>query len=895
MTRALALPLLLPLSLSLAACKALPEIPLGVCGNHLLDPGEECDSGDDPNCAPPNTPDACHLRCGTTGGGDCPPGETCADTGFCRPRAGVCGNRVVENNEDCDGDEAGCGTPDAGTRACRLLCARDADAGAACPTGGSCGADGVCRFATGTYTLGPVVGNVQQFFGVLDVDGDGVPDLVGRDVGRATFYKNDGAGAFSEWATGAMHPRLNIQPPPGVTAVPPPLAHQPLYAAETDQGVELFTLESPKKLVPVAAPSALLQPQRTGERLLGAVRRVAGAAAELLYYDSTSKLLVTYFVPTDYNQGATLRQASTFDVSLCGVTPGTVDGTVDTPVTGTSTIALKLDSQKFCVVTPTAGVWTGAALTVPGVGALVDGKPFFGDVDGDGHRDVALNWLDLTGAFPNGALAVYRWRPTGYAAAVLVPMDALFSGYPVAMGDFDADGRDDLVINGEVALNHTAASAPDGGFNADGGFEFQPQNPAVSTFGDIDLNVAGDVNRDTFADLVLAQLSSPDLLICLGDGSGVRFTCTLQTTDLAGVTSLALADVNGDATLDVLAVGGPPPVPALPAEPGLAVAVGRPFMTPDPATLSLPVYRDQIAGAAVLPSPSAIASDVLAAIRTLDGRQGIAVAHGDPQGALSFAFPFRPIYDLRMADVDGDAKLDLAVLTPTRLNVLYGNGQGGFAGGLRAYAGQFPDEASPFYELMFANLAGDPLTMIGFDYSGLLVTHLQTTLVAGSEYLTNEQLFYPFIWNGDLDGDGANELFLWDLNGDTCKLVVGRFPANAAATFTVSDPIVKCSYVAGLVDVPPLDGRLDAIFAQRGGDGHDRLVVAALGANDKFDVMGALPSPAIFAAGSSAELTAFDPSWGWIDAADFNGDGVRDFLLATPFGTRVATADVRLK
>src|SRR5262249_5586114 len=104
--------------------------------------------------------------------------------------ANVCGNHVLDPGEECDTAQAGCSTPDAGVLGCRFSCA----GGAACPTGKTCGTDGICRQATGTFTVSPFIGGAGDTFDVLDVDRDGALDLVDRGAASLAIFRNDGAG-----------------------------------------------------------------------------------------------------------------------------------------------------------------------------------------------------------------------------------------------------------------------------------------------------------------------------------------------------------------------------------------------------------------------------------------------------------------------------------------------------------------------------------------------------------------------------------------------------------------------------------------------------------------------------------------------------------------------------
>ncbi len=107
--------------------------------------------------------------------------------------AGVCGNGVVENGEDCDsfpdpslGANTACGKSTDGARACHYTCAA-----AACPTGWGCGADGTCRYANGQFAdLSADFPAEIYGMSVGDVDGDELPDLVG--YGNAVIWARFG-------------------------------------------------------------------------------------------------------------------------------------------------------------------------------------------------------------------------------------------------------------------------------------------------------------------------------------------------------------------------------------------------------------------------------------------------------------------------------------------------------------------------------------------------------------------------------------------------------------------------------------------------------------------------------------------------------------------------------
>src|SRR5262245_10700411 len=68
----------------LASCSELPNLATGVCGNHVLEPGEECDQGD-PSCGAPVSEHACRNVCPS--GVTCPAGSFCGTDALCRTPA----------------------------------------------------------------------------------------------------------------------------------------------------------------------------------------------------------------------------------------------------------------------------------------------------------------------------------------------------------------------------------------------------------------------------------------------------------------------------------------------------------------------------------------------------------------------------------------------------------------------------------------------------------------------------------------------------------------------------------------------------------------------------------------------------------------------------------------
>ena len=205
-----------------------------------------------------------------------------------------CGNRVINLNEDCDtkspyGDEDSgeddgtCG--EAGTEhACFFTCTYGA-ADPGCPTTDlwTCGTDGRCRRPSGTFEL--QLGTATSFvenFAIGDVDGDGIPDLLGSDGIDISVRYGDGDGAFSDGFT------KQIPPPTGPVTVAH-LDDDTLLDMVVPIGFGFFTLKGtdertlePYNYAPFNIPS------RPGEEPPDTIRVVAmQAVAECVYEGAT--------------------------------------------------------------------------------------------------------------------------------------------------------------------------------------------------------------------------------------------------------------------------------------------------------------------------------------------------------------------------------------------------------------------------------------------------------------------------------------------------------------------------------------------------------------------------------------------------------------------------------
>jgi hypothetical protein len=184
-----------------------------------------------------------------------------------------------------------------------------------------------------------------------------------------------------------------------------------------------------------------------------------------------------------------------------------------------------------------------------------------GDFDGDGKDDLALSggarWATVPVAFSNGN---GTFRVTNH------PVDSFSAwahdpGAKLVAADFNDDGKDDLALVGGRAW----LTVPVAFSNGDGTFrvtnEPVPSVPAWAQEGGVQA-VAGDVNDDGYADIVLsggrAWASVP---VAFGNGAG-GFTVTNHALPefpawAAVAHSLVAADVDADGKVDLVLTGGP--------------------------------------------------------------------------------------------------------------------------------------------------------------------------------------------------------------------------------------------------------------------------------------------------------------------------------------------------
>jgi hypothetical protein len=178
--------------------------------------------------------------------------------------------------------------------------------------------------------------------------------------------------------------------------------------------------------------------------------------------------------------------------------------------------------------------------------------PMIYDAEGDGFGDAAI------GAPGVAEVHVYRGGTAGLAAAATVLRGGAGSrfGEAIGRGDFDGDGRGDLL----VGAPGTASAVLHRGTGAGPAATGTPiAGPAGSDFG-TSVAAAGDVDRDGWGDAIVGAPSIDRAFVLRGGPLGLRGSAPIELAGPAasafGAAVASAGDVNGDFYGDVI-VGAP--------------------------------------------------------------------------------------------------------------------------------------------------------------------------------------------------------------------------------------------------------------------------------------------------------------------------------------------------
>jgi hypothetical protein len=324
-------------------------------------------------------------------------------------------------------------------------------------------------------------------------------------------------------------------------------------------------------------------------------------------------------------------------------------------------------------VTPAqaGGYGTPASTLTPGVDSTA---VVLADFNGDGMADLAV--VNYSTAMTDGSVSIFLGagngtftQPTG--SPVLVGENPT----AIAVGDFNNDGKPDLVVSNSASSNVTLLLG-----NGDGTFQ-----PAILVPAGLDpLGIAvGDFNGDGNLDIAVINSGSNQVSVIPGLGNGTFENAVSTTISVGGLRAITVGDFNHDGKPDV----------AVTATGGVIVAFGN-----GNGTFSGAVdYATGTGTFAVTSGYFANASPTLqdlVVVNSQDNTVSVLLANGT-NGAFGAAtsypvgtFPQSAV----VADFNGDGFQDIAVANEgsNNVSILYGNGQGGFAAAVNYAGGTAP-------------------------------------------------------------------------------------------------------------------------------------------------------------------------------------------------------------
>ncbi|MGB6688124.1 MAG: Ig-like domain repeat protein [Terracidiphilus sp.] len=434
--------------------------------------------------------------------------------------------------------------------------------------------------ARSTFVVAPTIAlsAAPTSVAVGDLNGDGKPDLVitKKGSGSVTVFLGDGEGGFDagvEYAAGTAPGNVLLKDLSGHGRLDVVVTDSATGAIDVLRGNGDGTLEKPESYAATANPIGIASGKFTGNGSIDlAVASATGIA--ILANDGSGHYSTASTVPFSH-QAVSLTVTDLKGVGHDDLIAANADGTV--------TVLLADGSGHFKTLAPTK-VGSGPLTAVLAGDFNHDGKADLAAIQagsntltvllgrGDGTFDPGVDYAvgngpaslivaDVKGEGGLDLIAVNRDENTfsvlqGKGDGTFEPaVDYTAGNSPVAVaaGDFNGDGHTDFaVLNSGDRTISLPLGHGDGTFDAAPSYRTQLEQKAIAT---------GDLNGDGRADLVVTNFcgndrtcksnGTADVLLANADGT-YRHASTYSLG--SGPVAVALADLNGDKKLDLIAI-----------------------------------------------------------------------------------------------------------------------------------------------------------------------------------------------------------------------------------------------------------------------------------------------------------------------------------------------------
>ncbi len=415
-----------------------------------------------------------------------------------------------------------------------------------------------------------------------------------------------------------------------------------------------------------------------------------------------------------------------------------------------------------------------------------------GDLDGDGFSDVAV-----LSSGPSPTVFILRGRPDG-SLETPTSYDALGFFDTLLIADPNGDGAADVLLVGHPDIFDGVAVLPGRG---DASFDsaVRIDVPHSVGFG----AAIADLNQDGLPDLVTDARIGADVHVFMGHRDLMLKAGDAYSTGLGTTGPIAVGDIDGSGTLDVVIVDG--------SQARTVALLGR--------------GDGSLVAGHVLPTDVASSAYAIADLDR-DGwldvvsvgefaRQGrVTILYGESKGSFRGPVVYPSSHrttGVEIADADGDGLVDIVTSSfyDGSIGVMRGNGSGDFQSEVLSEAAPFPEEMG------VVDLDGDGLPEVvtgSRSRAGLAIHSGGTDGYSGLARVIPLEFATIFFVARDLDLDTYTDLILTDEYGDRVAIMYGSGRGN------FGEPVY--------IEVPDRPGPV--AVADFDGDGMPEILVSSL-------------------------------------------------------------------